>query len=107
MDIAPDAKKSEAAARNMVQLMNEMQMKSVLGMFNSMSERCFRLCMKNVDDDAPITTKEDSCIKNCTEKWQRYSQRVQLIFAEENTRANTKADLMQDRPSSNLEGGQD
>jgi import inner membrane translocase subunit TIM9 len=97
MDVAPDAKRSEAAASNMVRLMNEMQMRSVLGMFNSMSERCFQLCMKNVDDDAPITTKEDSCIKNCTEKWQRYSQRVQLIFAEENTRANTKADLMEGR----------
>jgi import inner membrane translocase subunit TIM9 len=98
MDLAHDAKKSEAASRNMTRLMNEMQMKSVLGMFNSMSERCFRLCVKNVDDDLEITTKENSCIKNCTEKWQRYSQRVQLIFAEENTRANTKAELMSRTP---------
>jgi len=86
----------DAEAARAMEVMNELQTKSMVELFNLMSARCFQLCVSNVNDDLDLTSKEAVCLKGCIGKWQSFSRRVMLVFTEENARI-SKRDVLLDK----------
>ena len=81
LDGLPEADKEE-----MMNMIEGMQTRDSLKMYNGLVERCFKECVdsfrrKNLD------STEERCVTRCCEKYLKHSQRVSLRFAELNAGA--------------------
>ncbi|KAK9449721.1 uncharacterized protein V1518DRAFT_414473 [Limtongia smithiae] len=62
----------------------DLTMTSIANTYMSMVGRCFNQCANDMTTKA-LTGKEESCLKNCGEKFMKYQQRLELRFNEEST----------------------
>jgi len=68
-------------SKDMMKIIEDMQMRDSLKMYNRLVERCFGNCVdsfrrKNLD------STEERCVTKCTEKFLKHSARVSVRFAE-------------------------
>eukprot|EP00898_Chlorokybus_atmophyticus_P002031 jgi/Chlat1/2829/Chrsp187S02975 len=70
----------------MTQLIEGMQMRDSLRMYNSLVERCFNDCVDNFRRRT-LDKGEETCVKRCAEKFLKHSARVSMRFAELNAAA--------------------
>ncbi|CAI0410953.1 unnamed protein product [Linum tenue] len=72
----------------MASMIDQLQIRDSLKMYNSLVERCFTDC---VDDFTRKSLKkqEESCVARCAEKFLKHSMRVGMRFAELNQGAAT------------------
>jgi len=66
------------------------QFKEFIRNYNRLSELCFDSCIWNFTT-RDITSKEDSCINNCFEKFVKSNQRISQRFQEHQLQAHEKA----------------
>merc|ERR1711871_314046 len=76
----------EEDKQKMVSMIDNMQMKDSLRMYNRLVEKCFKDCVdsfrrKNLDSN------EERCVTKCCEKFLKHSARVSVRFAELNAGA--------------------
>ena len=70
----------------LIRHLEEVQVRNSLKMLNVLTERCFDKCV-TTGWGGSMTSKvlekeEDTCIKNCSEKYMKVTQRVGARFAE-------------------------
>ncbi|KAA1073533.1 hypothetical protein PTTG_08469 [Puccinia triticina 1-1 BBBD Race 1] len=71
-------------------LIEQKQMKDFLKLYSSLVERCFTSCCQDFTSRA-LSSKEESCVNNCADKFLKHSERVGARFSEHN------AEMMQKR----------
>ncbi|KAH9442246.1 hypothetical protein Pst134EA_027961 [Puccinia striiformis f. sp. tritici] len=71
-------------------LIEQKQMKDFLKLYSSLVERCFTSCCQDFTSRA-LSSKEESCVNNCADKFLKHSERVGSRFSEHN------AEMMQKR----------
>ncbi|KAK0530680.1 protein transporter tim9 [Tilletia horrida] len=74
---------SEQAA--MQRIIEQRQMKDFMRLYTGLVERCFDACCNDFTSKA-LSTKEETCVHNCTSKWLKHSERVGARFQEENAK---------------------
>ncbi|KAI0035199.1 putative TIM9-translocase of the mitochondrial inner membrane [Vararia minispora EC-137] len=74
---------SSAEQAQMVQIIEKKQMRDFMNLYSSLVERCFTSCCNDFTSRA-LSSKEEGCLKNCAEKFMKYSERAGARFAEEN-----------------------
>ncbi|MBW0462307.1 hypothetical protein O181_002022 [Austropuccinia psidii MF-1] len=74
-------------------LIEQKQMKDFLRLYSSLVERCFTSCCQDFTSRA-LSSKEETCVNNCTDKFLKHSERVGARFSEHN------AEMMQKKSSS-------
>ncbi|PWN45993.1 hypothetical protein IE81DRAFT_319356 [Ceraceosorus guamensis] len=79
---------SEQAA--MQQIIEKKQMKDFMKLYTGLVERCFDSCCNDFTSKA-LSTKEEACVANCTQKWLKHSERVGARFQEENAKMMSSA----------------
>lgn len=62
--------------------MNQLQMKDMVRMYNSLVERCFHGCVRDFSSRS-LSDKEELCMYRCTDKFLRHSAKVARVFAEQ------------------------
>mmetsp|Transcript_44028 Transcript_44028/g.71672 ORF Transcript_44028/g.71672 Transcript_44028/m.71672 type:complete len:82 (+) Transcript_44028:123-368(+) len=62
-------------------LLEEMQMRDSLSMYNRLVERCFTDCVENFRT-TKLDQKEHTCLSRCVDKFLKHSQRSGVRFAE-------------------------
>ncbi|KAM0751673.1 mitochondrial import inner membrane translocase subunit TIM9 [Meredithblackwellia eburnea MCA 4105] len=72
-----------ATAAAFEQLMQQKQMKDFMSLYQNLVERCFTSCCNDFTSKA-LSSKEESCITSCSDKFLKHSERVGLRFAEQN-----------------------
>jgi import inner membrane translocase subunit TIM9 len=70
-----------------------MQMKDSLEMYNRLVEKCFGECVHSFRSKS-LDKKETDCVKHCSEKYIKLTQRVGLRFAEQQALAQQKQQQM-------------
>lgn len=70
----------------MSKVIEKRQMQDFLKMYAGLVEKCFNTCCNDFTSKA-LSSKEDACIMNCTEKFIKHSERVGARFAEQNAEA--------------------
>ncbi|KAF8158354.1 Tim10/DDP family zinc finger protein [Crassisporium funariophilum] len=75
-----------AEQAHMTKVIEKRQMQDFLKMYSNLVEKCFNTCCNDFTSKA-LSTKEESCIMNCTEKFIKHSERVGARFAEQNAEA--------------------
>jgi len=63
-------------------VLNELQMKDMVRMYNGLVERCFNGCVKDFTTRS-VDDKEELCVIRCTDKFLKHSARVARVFAEQ------------------------
>ena len=71
----------DAQRTEMLQKLEEMQLKDTLRMFNNLVERCFSECVHGFRAKA-LTATEDKCVHTCAQKYLKHSGRVGQRFGE-------------------------
>ncbi|OAV90059.1 mitochondrial import inner membrane translocase subunit TIM9 [Puccinia triticina 1-1 BBBD Race 1] len=71
-------------------LIEQKQMKDFLKLYSSLVERCFTSCCQDFTSRA-LSSKEESCVNNCADKFLKHSERIGARFSEHN------AEMMQKR----------
>lgn len=72
---------SEEDNRRMAQMMETMQMKDSLRMYNFLVEKCFNHCIEGFRRKT-LDKTEETCVKRCAEKFLKSTSRVSMRFAE-------------------------
>ncbi|KXS20032.1 hypothetical protein M427DRAFT_52304 [Gonapodya prolifera JEL478] len=67
----------------MEQLIEQKQMKDFLRMYAGLVDRCFNDCVNDFTS-SKLTSKEETCVTRCTDKFLKHSERVGQRFAEQN-----------------------
>jgi len=62
-------------------IINRMQMKDTVRLFNEMTETCFQTCVKDFMQKQ-LNGAEDECIEKCAKKFLAHQKRVGMRFAE-------------------------
>ncbi|KAF8195445.1 Tim10/DDP family zinc finger protein [Pholiota molesta] len=75
-----------AEQAHMTKVIEKRQMQDFLRMYSNIVEKCFNTCVNDFTSKA-LSSKEDTCILNCTEKFLKHSERVGARFAEANAEA--------------------
>ncbi|KAH9824678.1 Tim10/DDP family zinc finger protein [Melampsora americana] len=65
------------------QLIEKKQMKDFLKLYSGLVERCFMNCCQDFTSRS-LSTKEETCVNNCTDKFLKHSERVGARFSEHN-----------------------
>mmetsp|Transcript_33312 Transcript_33312/g.71959 ORF Transcript_33312/g.71959 Transcript_33312/m.71959 type:complete len:93 (+) Transcript_33312:1-279(+) len=73
---------SEQDRQAMLAVLEDMQIKESLSMYNSLAERCFSSCVTSFRSKA-LEPSEEKCMRKCTEKFINVSRRVSQRFAEQ------------------------
>ncbi|MBA0582583.1 mitochondrial import inner membrane translocase subunit TIM9 [Gossypium raimondii] len=73
----------------MSSMIDHLQLRDSLRMYNSLVERCFNDCVDNFTRKA-LQKQEETCVMRCAEKFLKHSMRVGLRFAELNSQAATQ-----------------
>ncbi|KAI3637765.1 hypothetical protein MIR68_003470 [Amoeboaphelidium protococcarum] len=74
---------SEGERMKMLGYIEQKQVKDSMKMVGSLVDMCFRDCINDFTSTA-LTSKEDSCIQKCAEKFFKYSMRMNIRFQDEN-----------------------
>ncbi|CCH42526.1 Mitochondrial import inner membrane translocase subunit TIM9 [Wickerhamomyces ciferrii] len=59
------------------------QMKDFMRLYSNLVERCFNDCVNDFTS-ASLTSKENTCVLKCSEKFLKHSERVGQRFQEQN-----------------------
>ncbi|XP_022756605.1 mitochondrial import inner membrane translocase subunit TIM9-like [Durio zibethinus] len=70
-------------------MIDHLQLRDSLRMYNSLVERCFTDCVDNFTRKT-LQKQEETCVTRCAEKFLKHSMRVGLRFAELNSQAATQ-----------------
>lgn len=65
------------------QLVEQKQMKDFMRLYSNLVERCFTDCINDFTSEK-LSSKEESCVLKCSEKFLKHSERVGLRFQEQN-----------------------
>ncbi|SHO79352.1 Essential protein of the mitochondrial intermembrane space [Malassezia sympodialis ATCC 42132] len=76
---------SSSEQMQMQRIIEQKQMKDFMNLYSGLVQRCFDGCIHDFTSRA-LTTKETTCVANCTQKFLKHSERVGARFAEENAR---------------------
>lgn len=68
-------------------IVEQKQMKDFMRLYSNLVERCFSDCVNDFTS-AKLTSKEQSCIMKCSEKFLKHSERVGQRFQEQNAALN-------------------
>ncbi|BAT90722.1 mitochondrial import inner membrane translocase subunit Tim9 [Vigna umbellata] len=79
----------EADRQRMSAMMEQLQIRDSLRMYNSLVERCFTDCVDTFKHKS-LQKQEESCVRRCAEKFLKHSMRVGMRFAELNQGAATQ-----------------
>ncbi|KAI0657370.1 mitochondrial import inner membrane translocase subunit TIM9 [Cubamyces menziesii] len=74
---------SPAEQAHMNRIIERKQMQDFMRMYSSLVERCFNSCCNDFTSKA-LSSKEEQCVLNCTDKFLKHSERVGARFAEHN-----------------------
>ncbi|TKA56573.1 Mitochondrial import inner membrane translocase subunit TIM9 [Rhodotorula sp. CCFEE 5036] len=66
------------------------QMKDFMSLYSNLVERCFLSCCQDFTSKA-LSSKEESCVMNCADKFLKHSERVGLRFSEQNAEMMARA----------------
>ncbi|XP_018831341.1 mitochondrial import inner membrane translocase subunit Tim9-like [Juglans microcarpa x Juglans regia] len=69
-------------------MIEQLQIRDSLRMYNSLVERCFMDCVDTFQRKS-LTKQEETCVRRCAEKFLKHSMRVGMRFAELNQGAAT------------------
>ncbi|GMY14544.1 mitochondrial import inner membrane translocase subunit Tim9 [Fagus crenata] len=69
-------------------MIEQLQIRDSLRMYNSLVERCFTDCVDTFQRKS-LTKQEETCVRRCAEKFLKHSMRVGMRFAELNQGAAT------------------
>ncbi|KAJ8750620.1 hypothetical protein K2173_015795 [Erythroxylum novogranatense] len=72
----------------MATMIEQLQLRDSLRMYNSLVERCFNDCVDNFSRKS-LQKQEETCVTRCAEKFLKHSMRVGMRFAELNQGAAT------------------
>ncbi|OAY61235.1 mitochondrial import inner membrane translocase subunit TIM9 [Manihot esculenta] len=78
----------EEDQRRMAAVIEQLQVRDSMRMYNSVVERCFNDCVDNFTRKS-LQKQEETCVMRCAEKFLKHSMRVGLRFAELNNLAAT------------------
>lgn len=67
------------------QLVERKQMKDFMRLYSSLVERCFADCVNDFTS-ATLSSKEETCVNKCAEKFMKHSERVGQRFQEQNAK---------------------
>lgn len=67
--------------QQLLQKIEEMQVRDSLRMYNSLVEKCFKDCVDSFRRK-DLDNSEEKCVSKCCEKFMKHSGRVGLRFAE-------------------------
>jgi len=70
----------------MSKVIEKKQMQDFLRMYSNLVDRCFNTCCNDFTSKA-LSSKEETCVMNCTDKFLKHSERVGARFAEQNADA--------------------
>ncbi|MED6181580.1 protein transporter tim9 [Stylosanthes scabra] len=79
----------EADQQRMAAMMEQVQIRDSLRMYNSLVEKCFTDCVDTFKHKS-LQKQEESCVKRCAEKFLKHSMRVGMRYAELNQGAATQ-----------------
>ncbi|KAI5854009.1 Tim10/DDP family zinc finger protein [Tricharina praecox] len=69
--------------REFQQLVERRQMKDFMTMYSNLVQRCFDDCINDFTSKA-VSTKEETCVNRCVDKFLKTSERLGQRFAEQN-----------------------
>lgn len=72
-----------AEREHIVKLLEQKQMRDFMKFYSSLVDRCFNDCINDFTSKT-LTTKEETCIQRCTDKFLKHNERVGQRFAEYN-----------------------
>ncbi|XP_061365654.1 mitochondrial import inner membrane translocase subunit Tim9-like isoform X2 [Gastrolobium bilobum] len=78
----------EEDKHKMSTMIDQLQIRDSLKMYNSLVERCFKDCV-NTFYRKSLTKQEETCVIRCAEKFLRLSMQVGLRFSDLNQGAST------------------
>ncbi|KAI4354489.1 hypothetical protein L6164_003344 [Bauhinia variegata] len=84
LDSVPEEEK-----KRMSTMVDQLQVRDSLRMYNSLVERCFTECVDTFHRKS-LTKQEDTCVRRCAVKFLRFSMGVGMRFAELNQGAPTE-----------------
>lgn len=64
-------------------MIDQLQVRDSLKMYNSLVERCFGHCVESFRRKT-LDKQEETCVRRCAEKYLKHSMRVSMRFAELN-----------------------
>ncbi|KAF3965568.1 hypothetical protein ACB098_08G045400 [Castanea mollissima] len=70
-------------------MIDQLQIRDSLRMYNSLVERCFNDCVDTFKHKS-LQKQEETCVRRCAEKFLKHSMRVGMRFAELNQGAATQ-----------------
>ncbi|CAK7327926.1 unnamed protein product [Dovyalis caffra] len=73
----------------MLSMIENLQLRDSLKMYNSLVERCFNDCVDSFTRKS-LQKQEETCVMRCAEKFMKHSMRVGMRFAELNQGAATQ-----------------
>ncbi|PWN52142.1 putative TIM9-translocase of the mitochondrial inner membrane [Violaceomyces palustris] len=76
---------SSAEQQAMQRVIENKQRLDFMRLYAGLVERCFDSCCNDFTSKA-LSTKEDTCVSNCTLKFLKHSERVGARFSEENAK---------------------
>ncbi|OWM68805.1 mitochondrial import inner membrane translocase subunit Tim9 [Punica granatum] len=79
----------EADKIRMSGMIDQLQIRDSLRMYNSLVERCFSDCVDSFKHKK-LQKQEETCVQRCAEKFLKHSMRVGMRFAELNQGAATQ-----------------
>ncbi|PRQ43263.1 putative Tim10/DDP family zinc finger [Rosa chinensis] len=79
----------EEDKKRMATMIDQLQIRDSLRMYNSLVESCFSDCVDSFTRKA-LTKQEDTCVRRCAEKFLKHSMRVGMRFGELNQGAATQ-----------------
>jgi import inner membrane translocase subunit TIM9 len=79
----------EADKLRMSTMIDQLQIRDSLRMYNSLVERCFNDCVDTFKHKS-LQKQEETCVRRCAEKFLKHSMRVGMRFAELNQGAATQ-----------------
>ncbi|GMY39374.1 mitochondrial import inner membrane translocase subunit Tim9 [Fagus crenata] len=79
----------EADKLRMSTMIDQLQIRDSLRMYNSLVERCFNDCVDTFKHKS-LQKQEETCVRCCAEKFLKHSMRVGMRFAELNQGAATQ-----------------
>ncbi|KAH9933120.1 mitochondrial import inner membrane translocase subunit TIM9 [Epithele typhae] len=75
---------NSAEQAHMTRVIERKQMQDFMRLYNNLVDRCFNACVNDFTSKA-LSSKEEQCVLNCTDKFFKHSERVGLRFAEQNS----------------------
>lgn len=83
MDLADLDNMPEEEKLKMAGMIDQLQIRDSLKLYNSLVERCFNQCVESFRRKT-LDKQEETCVRRCAEKYLKHSMRVSLRFAELN-----------------------